>query len=116
MANLIFKLISLVRDFSQMHTISIYELLRQTGYPKVADQITEQDVYKELLANQNFVNDWLEYSEDKRTDGGWYFKRAGNGKFLVGCVGDTGAIETEYCDKIKACAKFIKQELDVIAK
>lgn len=116
MANLIFKLISLVRDFSEIRTISIHELLRQTGYPKVADQITEQDVYKELLAHQRFVNNWLEYSEDKRTDGGWYFIQAGNGKYLVGCVGNASTKETEYDDKIKACAKFIKQELDVIAK
>jgi hypothetical protein len=111
-----FKLISLVRDFSQLRTISIYELLQQTGYPKIADQITEQDIYKELLANQSFVNDWLEYSEDKRTDKGWYFKQAGDGKYLVGCVGNTGTIETVYDDKIKAGSKFIKQELDVIAK
>ena len=116
MANLILKLISLVRDFNQIRTVSIYELLQQTGYPNSAGQIAEQDLYKELVANPSFVNDWIEYSEDKRTDGGWYFKQAASGKYLVGCAGNTGIAETEYDDKIKACAKYIKQELDVIAK
>lgn len=116
MTHLIFKLVSLVRDFNQIRTVSIYELLQHIGYTKNADQITEQDLYKELVANPSFVDDWLEYSEDKRTDGGWYYKQATSGKYVVGCVGNTGIAVTEYEDKIKACAKFIKEELDVIAK
>ncbi len=114
MAELIFKLISLVRDFSQKNTISIYELLRQSGYSKAAKQVSEQELYKALEGSPSFVNDWLQYSEDKRTNCGWYFKKGDEDKYLVGYVDDISVTETEHNDKIKACAKFIKQELDFI--
>lgn len=103
-----------MRDFSQKRTVSIYDLLQQTGYSKVAENISEQDIYQELAKNPDFVDDWLVYSEDKRTTGGWYFKKGDKNKYLVGCVDETGVTETEYADKIKACAKFVKQELNVI--
>ena len=115
MADLIFKLINLAKEFSQKHTVSIYELLQKTSYLKVADQISEQDLYKGLAIHPDFISDWLEYSEDKRTDDGWYFKLSDRNKYLVGSVNESGITETEYNDKIEACAVFVKKELDLIA-
>lgn len=115
MADLIFKLINIAKEFSQKHTVSIYELLQKTSYLKVAGQISEQDLYEGLATHPDFVSDWLEYSENKRTDGGWYFKLSDRNKYLVGSVNESGITETEYDDKIEACAVFVKQELDLIA-
>lgn len=94
----------------------MHELLEQTEYTKVAGQISEQDIYEELSVNPEFADDWLEYSENKRTDGGWFFKQDDKNKFLVGRIDKTRITQTEYEDKIKACAKFIKQELDAITR
>jgi hypothetical protein len=116
MSDLIFKLINLARDFSQKRTVSIYELLQQAGYMEAVGKISDQDIYRELVAAPDFADDWLEYSEDKRTSNGWYYKQTDNGKYLVGYVDESGKTETEYDDKIKACSKFIKQELDAIGK
>lgn len=115
MEDLIFKLIRLAREFSQKRTVSINELLQKTGYSKIASHISEKDLYKQLAVHPEFVGDWLEYSQDKRCDDGWYFKLSDK-KYLVGYVGKNRNAETEYDDKIKACADFVKQELDQIIK
>ena len=107
-------LINLPRDFSQKNTISMYDLLQQTGYPDIADQVSEQDLYSELITHPDLVNDWFQYSQDKRCDDGWYFKYSDNNKYLVGCLDKSSNIETEYNDKFKACAAYIKKELDQI--
>jgi hypothetical protein len=114
MENLILKLISLAREFSQKYTVSIYGLLLQTGYSNMADQISEKDLYNELAEHPDLANDWLVYSQDKRCDTGWYFKSKDVNKYLVGCVNKNGNAESEYDDKLKACAAFIKHELDVL--
>lgn len=115
MTNLTFKLISLAREFTQNNTVSIYDLLQETGYAKIAGQVSEQDLYEELSAYPGFANDWLEYSEDKRCTG-WYFKLNDDNNYLVGFFDESGCTETEYNDKLKACATFVKHELDEIIK
>jgi len=91
----------------------MYELLQQVNYADVASQISEQDLYKELLVHPDFADDWLEYAEDKRC-AGWYFKSNDKGEYLVGYLDENKDSETQYQDKLKACAAFLKHELDVV--
>lgn len=116
MANLILELIGLAREFSQKRSISIYELLQKTDYAKIAAQISENDLYNELVTHPTFISDWLEYSENKRCTTGWYFKINDRSKYVVGFVDNGQGTETEYGDKFKGCANFIKHELDQIIK
>ena len=113
-----FKLISLARDFWEIETISIYDLVKQSNYANEANQINEQTLYEGLLAHPNFVDDWLQYTDDKRC-WGWYFREESKGEYLVGYIdlindeySDT--MYKEYKDKSKACAAFLKRELDSI--
>lgn len=115
MSNITVKLIGLAREFSQKYTISMYELLQQMNYVNVAGQISEQDLYKELLTYPDYTDDWLEYSEDKRC-AGWYFKSNNMGEYLVGYLDENKSRETQYEDKLKTCAAFLKHELDVIVQ
>ena len=115
MSNITASLIGLAREFSQKYTVSMYELLQQLNYASLAGQVTEQSLYKELLSHPDFVDDWLEYSEDKRC-AGWYFKTDNEGKYLVGYVDENKESETRYDDKLRACAVFLKHELDVITQ
>ena len=109
------KLIMLPRKFSQKHAISMHSLLEITGYDDTY-QVSEQEIYNALISNSGFVDDWLQYSEDKRCTG-WYFKLDGS-KYLVGYLSESGVTENEirYDDKLKACAYFIKQELKVLSE
>jgi hypothetical protein len=93
--------------------LSIYELLKRTGYFDVADKISEKDIYDELILYPDFVDDWLRYSTDKRGSSGWYFTLGTKG-YLVGFFSKDGDSRTVYDDKLHACAIFIKHELEEI--
>lgn len=110
-----YKLISLPREFSQKNTVSMYDLLQAVGYTSIARQVSEQDLYDALFSHPDFVNEWLEYSEDKRC-AGWYFRLNDSNKYLIGYFDLNRNIETEYDDKLEACAAFVKRELDEIIK
>jgi hypothetical protein len=117
MTSTTFKLIGLARDFWEIETISIYDLVKQCNYENEANQINEQTLYEELLAYPNFVDDWLQYSDDNRCPG-WFFSEKGDGEYLVGY---TDAIKEEYSetiykDRSMACAAYLKRELDSIIK
>ena len=107
------KILRIVKDFNNS-TVSIHDLLEQTKYSKHANQISEHDLYTKLKASPGIVNDWFSYSEDKRTDRGWYIKQINKNTFIVGFLDETGKKEFKYRDKLKACAKFIKHEIDMI--
>jgi len=114
MKELILNVINLPRDFLQKETISMYALLEETGYFDIADQVSEQDLYDNLVIFPDFANDWFQYSQDKRCDDGWYIKLSDNNKYLVGCLDTDNNIEIEFDEKLKACATYIKRELDKI--
>lgn len=112
----VMQLINIPRNFFQKLTASMYDLLKETGYFKNETQISEQDIYTALVSHPELTDDWMQYSEDKRCLG-WYFKRDNKNKYLVGCLSKNGVtIETEYDDKLMACAVFIKRELDQISR
>ncbi|HMV12471.1 MAG TPA: hypothetical protein PKD88_12365 [Nitrosomonas sp.] len=113
--DILYKLITLPREFSQLNTVSMYDLLKRTGYADLSKSISEDDLYEKLLAHPEVITDWLEYSEDKRC-AGWYFRSSNSDRYLVGYYGNGESFETEYSDKLKACAVFIKHELTNILK
>jgi hypothetical protein len=113
--DMINKLIELPRNFNCTDNKSIYDLLKETGYFENHDQITLENIMVTLSHNPQYVNDWLVYSEDKRSFSGWYIKLEDNQKYVVGCLNESGNdVNTEYSNSLDACAVFIKHELDSI--
>ncbi len=92
------------------------ELLVESGYCEIPDQVAEAAIASALTENPNIVDDWLAYSEDKRVTSGWFFKIERPGQFVVGSEDErsSGMRSTEYSDRIEACAKFIKEEVESI--
>ncbi len=105
-------------DFHEMGTISVYDLTKQSGYFENHNSISIEDIKNYLSQNTNLANVWLQYSEDKRTSSGWYFKKDDNRNiFIVGHFpGSDKLNNTEYSSKINACANFIIKELEDIRK
>lgn len=91
---------------------SIYELLSETGYNDNYDFIGENDIAKILSNRENYVNDWLSWSENKRSNG-WYFIALRNGNFEVGHL-ENRKESKKFKDKIMACSYFIKNEIEDI--
>jgi len=105
--------------FNKLGNRSIYDLLKDTGYFNLFNQINEGDIKKILKKNTSCVNDWLLYSENKRTDGGYFFQKDENDKYVVSFF-DSKKQKFEnrkiYTDKMQACSLFIKMEIEEIRK
>jgi len=101
--------------FYAVENISIYFLLRDTGYFEMHDQITEANLFEALIQYPECINQWLSWSEDKRSNSGWYFKQSENGKYVVGYFPTKDGLKiNEYSEIAKACAAFIKHEIEDI--
>jgi hypothetical protein len=52
--------------------VSMEEALRRTCYRKLRSGIDHAKIVAALQARPQAVHDWIMYSQDKRTNGGWY--------------------------------------------
>jgi len=95
---------------------SIYSLLQDTGYFETHIEINENSIKEALEQHPQYVDQWLQWSEDRRVDSGWFFLQNNNQKYLVGFLdANKGTTEKmEYFDRKSACAVFIKRELESI--
>jgi hypothetical protein len=60
-------------EFHRRGDVSILKLFKESGYLEHASSIDIQDIQQYLTAHPDLVSDWSAYSEDQRTDRGWYF-------------------------------------------
>ena len=105
--------VRLPRTFLSRRDLSTYAILEQSGYFDRHADVTPE-LLAEILANDtSLVDDWLAFSENKRTCSGWYFCQKGT-DFTVGFVDDVGSKvnENTYDDRIEACSEFIKKEVE----
>lgn len=115
--NIINKIIKLPETFYLNGNVSIYNLLRDSGYFEMYDQIDENNILEELTKHPEYVKIWLEWSDNKRTDSGWFFQKSDHGKYTVDYFPKKEKSDSvEYEDSKLACATFIKLELEAIRK
>jgi hypothetical protein len=112
-AGIVSLLVQIPRKHNALN-VSVYSLLVETGYFEVYDEVTESEILKELRRNSEYISDWREFSDDKRTTG-WYLMEPSNGCYRIGYIpvdGDDPIEPLEYKDEASACAAFIKLELE----
>jgi len=104
--------------FNYENNKSISALLKETGYFEMHNEIKEDDILKVLLAHSNYVNHWLNWSADKRSSSGWYFKHGPNhNEYIVNYFPkNLKNEEMIYSNPKNACAAFIKREMETIRK
>lgn len=90
-------------------------LLIDSGYLGSLEAITVGAIVDALQKFPEYVEIWLAWSNDKRTDSGWYFKRNNSESYIVGYypAGKKFA-STKYTDAYIAAANFIKREIEDI--
>ncbi|MEM8938575.1 MAG: hypothetical protein AAGC64_04410 [Bacteroidota bacterium] len=95
---------------------SMYSLLQNAGYFESHSDIDENSIKEALEQQPQHVDQWLQCSEDKRVDSGWFFTQNNDRKYLVGFLDANKGIteKMEYSDRKSACAVFIKRELESI--
>ncbi len=114
---IILKIIPLPATYHLVRNQSIYSLLQETGYFEMHDQGDELKILGMITVHPEYIKDWLQYSDDKRTSSGWYFRETDNGRSIVGYYPDmTDKKFKVYSNINEACATFIKLELEQIRK
>jgi hypothetical protein len=87
--------------------LSVRDALKRTGYVGYRPMFKASDLLSLIAADPALVEDWLAYSEDKRTSGGWYVLRTGE----IGQVSNPASRIT-YSSIEEAIAEFVLRELD----
>ena len=85
--------------------ISLRDALARTRYRALRAKIAPAHVLRLVKSNPALVREWLDYSADKRTDGGWYLTAAGE----VGTLRGGGR---KFRSLEEATAEFVLRELD----
>jgi hypothetical protein len=87
--------------------LSLREALRRTQYKDRRASFGSADLLPLVNAHQALSEDWLAYSDDKRTNGGWYLLRSAE----IGRVGDPDSRES-FEGLEEAVAEYVVRELD----
>jgi len=87
--------------------VAIRDALRRVSYVGHRVTFKAKDLLPIIAANPSLVEDWLAYSADKRTSGGWYLLRSGE----LGQVSRPASGIT-YSTIEEAVAQFVVRELD----
>jgi hypothetical protein len=108
--------VSLAGRYRSQEELSIYEMLKRSGYPERRGALTVEAIRKALARSPEHMSEWLDYSADKRSNAGWYLRSA-NGQFEIGSRRSDGSVaeQRRYSDLEEACGYFIFHELDQIA-
>jgi hypothetical protein len=108
------KIIFIPKRFYSDGKDSVYSLLKESEYFEFYNSIYTKDIYAMLMQYPDCLNDWLQYSSDKRSSCGWYLKQDRNKKYIVGYMSSNQNKITEHSNTIEACSYFIKQEIEDI--
>ncbi len=87
--------------------ISMHDALVRTSYKEHRPRFCSSDLIPIIKATPELAEEWLAYSEDKRTSGGWYLLPKGE-------IGQVGFIEAQhhFLSLAEAVAEYVVRELD----
>lgn len=110
------QIATLARRFQSLTDVSMFSLVKATGYFEFHDSISEADIRAALARCPECIREWMQYSEDKRTPSGWYLTHNDEGCYEVGYITERGELQQRlaYHNRTDACAAFIKHELEDI--
>ena len=108
----LFRILRIGHDTSMRgEGISLNEAIMCTRYNEHRPSFGVEDVLQLLKANREIIEEWILYSEDKRTDGGWYILRDGE----IGRVDDKNS-RMRFETIEQAAAEYVVREIDFWAE
>jgi len=87
--------------------ISLRDALERSDYARLRSEFRPSDLLPLIRGNRELVEQWIRYSEDKRTSGGWYLIESA---CTIGRVG--GEDPLPFASIELAVAEYVVQELD----
>jgi hypothetical protein len=107
------KICELPVEFKARGTVSIIQLVDESGYRSARAALTADVVSAYLRQHPHLIDAWLAYSEDKRTSSGWYVTQRSGDSFEIGYYPNGERISAS--GRVAACAEFIVREVGSIA-
>lgn len=102
------QILRIGRDVSRRgEGISLLDAMKRARYVGYRPTFRPKDLVPIISADPSLVEDWLSYSEDKRTLGGWYILRSGE----IGQV-SRPVSGIKYRTIEEAVAEYVVRELD----
>lgn len=108
------EILFIPKEFYTQRNVSIFSLLKETGYFELYNQISEAEIFDLVIQYPECIEYWLNWSENKRVNAGWYFKQNDDGEYIVGYFPPKSKLDTCYTNINEACAAFIKKEIEDI--
>ena len=87
--------------------VSLREALARTQYAAMRGSFGPSDLLPLIRSHPALCQEWISYSEDKRTSGGWYLTERGE----IGTVGATNE-RMQFDSLEEAVAHYVVLELD----
>lgn len=87
--------------------LSLRAALARSRYKELRPTFAASDLLPVVRAYPELIEEWLSYSEDKRTNGGWYMLRDG----VIGTL-DEPRSEFAFTSLEQAASEYIVRELD----
>ena len=109
---LIERIIYLPKEYENVNKSTI-SIVQESGYFELYNKINEEQIAAMLQNHPQTIENWLQWSEDKRS-GGWYFTKGGENEYGVGYYPDYNFDFMDFSDKFKACAAYIIREIEMI--
>jgi len=106
------KVSRMASEFYRLRNISMIDLLRSSGYVQNPSAVMEQDLEEVFRAEPELIDAWVRLSENKRTRYPWLLVRGSSPD--SGCIVmyPNGRRHRRFPDACKACAFFVKQEIE----
>lgn len=112
--NIVNKIVNIPLEYKRGNK-SFAALLKASGYLELQDEVNEADIVSALAEYQNCINEWVIFSDNKRTDSGWFIQKGSNAQCVVGYFPtEIGIPENIFTNEKLACAFFIKKEIESI--
>ena len=98
------KICNLPQTFKQVEK-SLNALLTETKFQFLYNEISLADIIHYLQNHPNLLDVWKEYSDDKRTTGGYYYHEK-----YIGSL-DHLTFDKTFTSDTEACAEYILREI-----
>lgn len=115
---ILYKIVLIPNILTENREKSTFEILHDIQYFDYYKNISVSDIERVLKNDSQIVRNWIQFSEDKRVTAGWYFKKNNDNCFIVGFhEKNKGFSNTKkFHDPMRACAYFIKKELESLSE
>lgn len=112
------KICNLPEHFKQ-RSMSSTALIQQSGYLDNPETLSHETVLSYLQRHPFLIDLWLMWSGDKRSAGGWYFKKDGT-RFVLDLLEGQHEKPRDgqkmiFKDAAEACTEFIIKEIKAIS-